>query len=163
MGRFTIEERCRVPRDRLFAWYTDFSGQDADLIRRFGNGSLVERSVERLDDRHVVLRQRLKVLGRTIPTTVRIETRPQEFAYEAHLDFGALASQDRRYTFLERGGGTVLHMEVEYTARSRLVRFLDRIGFLRRLDMRESRRTTVSYLRAAEAELLAGAPTPPAA
>lgn len=155
MGHFTIEETCRVPRDQLFSWYTDFSGRDADLMRRFGTGSLLERNVERLDDRRFVLRQRMKVLGRTIPATIRIEKHPDEFAYEAHLDFGGLASQDRRYAFHERkGGGTLLRMEVEYRAHARVVRFLDAIGFLRRLDMKESRRTTQGYLRAAEAELL---------
>ncbi len=154
MGHFTIEESCRVPRDRLFAWYTDFSGRDADLIRRFGDGSLIERKVERVDERHVVLHQRLRVLGRTVPATIRVETHPEEFAYDAHLDFGGMASQDRRYSFREEDGRTVLHMEVEYRAHSRLVKLMDFVGYLRRLDMKESRRTTQSYLRAAEAALL---------
>jgi hypothetical protein len=159
MGRFTIEEACAVPRGALYAWYTDFSGQDADLMARYGSGSLIERNVERLDDRRFVLRQRIKVLGRTIPATIRIEKHPESLTYDAHLEFGQLAKQDRRYSFLEHGGGTLLRMEVEYTPLSRLVRFLDAIGFLRRLDMKESRATTVGYLRAAEAELIPAGPS----
>ncbi len=155
MGKFTIEETTRVPRDELYAWYTDFSPRDVDLIREFGTGSLLERNVERLDERRFVLRQRLKVMGRTIPTTVRIEMHPNEFAYDAHLEFGKLASQQRRYTFLEKDGGALLRMEVQYTPIARSVRFLDAIGLLRRLDLRESRRATRGFLRAAEAELLA--------
>lgn len=158
MGTFTIEERCAVPRDRLYPWYTDFSGKDAEIMARYGTGSLLERRVERTDDRRFVLRQKMKVMGRTVPATIRIEKRPEAFAYDAHLEFGALAAQDRRYTFLEHDGGTLLRMEVDYTPIARFVRFLDAVGFLRRLDMKESRATTVGYLRAAEAELL-----PPAA
>jgi hypothetical protein len=154
MGRFTIEEECRVAPERLYAWYTDFSGQDADLMRRYGTGSLIERRVDRLDEQRLVLTQRMKVMGRTIPATIRIEKHPQLLTYDAHLEFGRLAKQERRYTFTERDGGTLLRMEVEYTPLSRVVKFLDAIGFLRRLDMKESRATTVGYLRAAEAELL---------
>jgi hypothetical protein len=142
-----------LPRDKLFAWYTDFSEHDSELSKKYANGSLLARSVRHTDDGHIICEQRLKI-GRTeIPGQIRITLHPEAFNYDAELEFGNLVTQKRLYEFLEKDGGTVLHVKVDYTPKSRLIKFLNVIGVYKRIDLKESRRTMAGYFKAAEAEL----------
>lgn len=48
MRQFSCEVLAKgVSRDKLYQWYTDFSPEDVDIIRRRGDGSLLNRQVTR--------------------------------------------------------------------------------------------------------------------
>lgn len=153
MGHFEFEMASPIPREKLFPWYTDFSEADADLSRRFADGSLLARQVRRTDDGHIVCEQRMKIGRMEIPAQYRITIHPENFTYEAEMEIGNLVHQKRLYEFREHQGGTLLHVKVDYTPKSGLVKFLNAIGMYKRIDLRESRKTTTGYFKAALAEL----------
>ena len=153
MGHFEFEMASKLPREKLFAWYTDFSEKDSELSHKYGSGSLLARSVRHTDDGHIICEQRLKIGRMEIPGQIRITLHPENFTYEAELDFGNLVSQQRLYAFREHGGGTMLHVKVDYTPKAPLIKFLNAIGMYKRIDHKESRRTMDGYFKAAEAEL----------
>jgi hypothetical protein len=156
VGHFEFEMASPLPPERLFAWYTDFSEHDSELSQKYGNGSLLARSVRRTDDGHIICEQRLKIGRMEIPGQIRITLHPENLTYDAELDFGALVSQKRHYSFKPHNGGTMLHVRVEYTPKARLIKFLNAIGMYKRIDLKESRRTMAGYFKAAEAEIQIG-------
>lgn len=154
VGHFEFEMASALPRDKLFAWYTDFSESDSELSQKYGNGSLLARSVRRTDDGHIICEQRLKIGRMEIPGQIRVTLHPENYTYEAELHFGNLVEQKRLYEFREKDGGTLVHVKVDYTPKARFIKLLNAIGMYKRIDLKESRRTMAGYFKAAEAELL---------
>jgi hypothetical protein len=152
-GHFEFEMASPLPREKLFAWYTDFSEEDSELSKTYANGSLLARSVRHTDDGHIICEQRMKIGRMEMPGQARIVLHPGEFNYDAELEIGNLVTQKRLYEFLEKDGGTVLHVKVDYTPKAMFVKFLDAIGMYKRIDRKESLRTMAGYFKAAEAEL----------
>jgi hypothetical protein len=142
-----------LPPEKLFPWYTDFSEADADLSRKFADGSLIARQARRTDDGHVIVEQRMKIGRSAVPAQYRITLHPENLTYEAEMEIGNLVSQKRLYEFRDATGGTLVHVRVDYTPRAGLVKFLNAVGLYKPIDRRMSRRTMAGYLRAAEAEL----------
>jgi hypothetical protein len=153
MGHFEFEMRSAISCEKLFPWYTDFSEHDAALSQKYGNGSLLARSVRHTDDGHIICEQRFKIGRMEIPGQVRLTLHPEKLTYEAELDIGELVSQKRLYEFREDAGGTMVHVKVDYTPKAPFVRFANAIGMYKRIDLKESRRTMDGYFKAAEAEL----------
>lgn len=143
----------KLPREALFAWYTDFSEKDSELSQKYGNGALLARSVRRTDVGHIICEQRLKIGRMEIPGQIRITLHPENLTYEAELEMGKLVSQKRLYEFRDNAGGTMVHVKVDYTPKSPLIKILNAIGLYKRIDLKESRKTMGSYFKAAEAEL----------
>lgn len=142
-----------LPREKLFPWYTDFSEADADLNRKFSDGSLVQRQVRRTDDGHILCEQRMKIGRSEVPAQYRITIHPENFTYDAEMEIGNLVSQKRHYEFRDKDGATLVHVKVDYTPKAGLVKFLNAVGLYKPIDRRASRRTMAGYFRAAEAEI----------
>ena len=153
MGHFEFEMESPLPRDKLYAWYTDFSEQDSELSQKYGNGTLLARHVRRTDDGHIICEQRLKIGRLEIPGQIRVLLHPENFTYDAELDFGNIVHQNRQYIFLEKDGHTLVRVKVEYTPKAWFVKALNAVGMYKRIDLRESRRTMDGYFKAAEAEI----------
>jgi hypothetical protein len=154
MGHFEFEMASRLPAEKLYAWYTDFSAEDADLSRKFADGSLVARQVRSTDDGHIICEQRMKIGRSEVPAQYRITKHPENLTYEAEMEIGNLVAQKRLYEFRPRRDGSLIHVKVDYTPKSGLVRFLNAVGLYKRIDRRMSRGTMGGYIKAAEAELM---------
>jgi len=154
MGHLEFEMPSRLPADKLFGWYTDFSPQDAGINKQYGDGSLIARDIRKTDDGHIICEQRMRIGRSEVPAQYRITLHPENLTYEAEMEIGNLVSQKRFYEFLPRGGGSLIHVKVDYTPKAGLVRLLNAVGLYKRIDRRLSRGTMGAYIKAAEAELM---------
>jgi hypothetical protein len=153
MGHFEFEMPSKLPPDRLFAWYTDFSPQDAGINKQYGDGSLIARGIRKTDDGHIICEQRMKIGRSEVPAQYRITLHPENLTYEAEMEIGNLVSQKRLYEFRAREDGSLVHVKIDYTPKAGLVKVLNALGLYKRIDRRMSRGTMAAYIKAAEAEL----------
>lgn len=153
MGHFEFEMASRLAPDKLFAWYTDFSPQDAGINKKYGDGSLVARDIRHTDDGHILCEQRMMIGRSEVPAQYRITLHPENLTYEAEMEIGNLVSQKRLYEFKPSGGGSLVHVKVDYSPKAGLVKLLNALGLYKRIDRKMSRGTMAAYIKAAEAEL----------
>lgn len=154
MGHLHFEAVSPIPRQRLFLWYVDFSEKDPALSAKYGDGSLKERRVTRLDDRHFSVESVLDSRGRKFPVHYDVTINPEEFTYNVTLTSKDLYKIRRRYAFLETSeGGTRVVVDDDYTLLRNLHKFLDLFGQGRRMLLRSSQEVMQTYLKAAQEEL----------
>jgi len=153
MGHFEFEMPSKLAPAKLFAWYTDFSPQDAGINKQYGDGSLIARDIRKTDDGHIICEQRMRIGRSEVPAQYRITLHPENLTYEAEMEIGNLVSQKRLYEFRQREGGSLIHVKIDYTPKAGIVKLLNALGLYKRIDRRMSRGTMGSYIKAAEAEL----------
>jgi hypothetical protein len=143
-----------VSREKLFEWYTDYSPEDADIIKRRGDGRLLSRVVTRDGNKcHVVSELRgFGLRSKPMKGVYDVVVHPEEYTCDVHISMMGIES-DRHYTFTQEPEGTRIAFEDNYHATGRLFKFLGAIGITNRLLAYGSKRTMNTYVAEAEAQL----------
>ena len=152
MGHYSIKTLVRgVSRDKLFQWYTDYSPEDVEIIKRRGNGSLASRKVTKEGDKILV---ESEVLFRGKPRKLYFDItaiNPETYTYDVKLTSPGFESH-RHYTFTEvPGEGTMMRFDEDYRVTGTAYKILDALGILK-LGAKYSAKHGGHYVYAAEAE-----------
>ena len=141
-----------VSREKLFEWYTDYSPEDVDIIKRRSTGRLVSRTCTRDGNKlHVVTVAR----GFRKPMTMTADAvlHPEDYTYDIHTSSSGFIEDDRHYTFTQIPEGTRLSVEAQYRATGRLMKFLGAVGILRLISPSMNKAVTRAFIAEAEEQL----------
>ncbi len=154
MGRLSYGAIAHgVPRDKMFQWYTDFSPEDVEIIKRRGDGSLLSRVVTRDGNKLHVESEVRGMRGKPMKMIADAVVHPEDYTYDIHLLAPGMVEGDRHYTFTQEPEGARVAFEDNYRATGRLTKFLSAIGILNWGVAKGSRQTLNAFVAEAEAQL----------
>ncbi len=154
MGHLKYETVARgVSREKLFEWYTDFSPEDVDIIKRRGDGRLLSRVVTRDGNKLHIESENRGLRGKPVKAIADAVVHPEDYTYDVHSFAPGMFEDDRHYTFTQVPEGTRIAFEDNYHATGRVFKFLDAIGIGRRVSSWASKRVMNTFIAEAEAQL----------
>jgi hypothetical protein len=103
----TVERSTRVPRDAAFAWFTDFSPADTELV-----SMLHRRDVQRVGKDELVVENTIEVDGQRSSNLLRVRLDPPR-GYDAQLDLGDGGVFLLRFDLLPQPASTLLRVTVQ--------------------------------------------------
>lgn len=142
-----------VTKDKLFEWFTDFSSEDVDIIKRRGKGGLLSVVATRDGNKIHVENVLRGIRGKPVKAIFDVVLHPEEYTYDVHVSVMGLAEGDQRFIFTQESEGTRVAYEGNYRTKGSLARFLAAIGILNRLVAKDGREGLNAYLAEAEAQL----------
>jgi hypothetical protein len=149
-NRFTVEGIARgVPLRELYDFYTDYSPEDVDIMRKHGMNMALEPVAER-EGNHVAVDTTAKVMGMTRDMKYDITLHPDEHWYEMTTDIEGFVSSRRKYKFEEVPEGTKVTIEDQYRLTSFLSKMLGSLGMLRKKMVGDTTRTMNAFIAEAE-------------
>jgi len=142
-----------VTREKLFEWFTDFSPEDVDIMKRGGIGGILSREITR-DGNKIHLEQMIQVMGMRRPMSIDIVLHPEDYTYDAHL-LSSMVESDLRYTFTQLPDGTRISVDGNYRLTSRALKILSilMLGLFKRGAARSFKRELRAYIAEAEEQL----------
>ncbi len=142
-----------VSREKLFQWYTDFSPDDIDIMKRRGDGRLLSRVVTRDGNKLHIKSENSGLRGKPVTVIADAVLHPEDYTYDIHSSAPGMFEDDRHYTFTPEPEGTRIAFEANFHATGRSLKFLGAIGILGWLLNIGSKRTLNAYVAEAEAQL----------
>lgn len=142
-----------VTREKLFEWFTDFSPEDVDIMKRRGIGGILSRETTRNGNK-IHLEQMVQIMGMRRRMTTDIVLHPEDNTYDAHL-LSPMAEVDLNYTFTQLPEGTRITVDGNYRLTSRAFKILSilMLGQLKRFVARSGKRELRAYIAEAEEQL----------
>ena len=142
-----------VTREKLFEWFTDFSPEDVDIMKRRGIEGISSREITR-DGNKIHAEQMIKVMGKRSPLTIDIVLHPEDYTYDAHLS-SPMVESDMHYTFTQLPEGTRISVDGNYRLTSRTLKILSilMLGLFKRGAARSFKRELGAYTAEAEEQL----------
>jgi hypothetical protein len=131
MGHFSLEKTVRgVPRKKLFEWFTDFSSEDVDIVKRRGAALLINRQAKK-EGNNVHVENEVLSRGKNMKYSFDAELHPESFYYETRGGTPDMVEDKRRYTFEDSAGvGTKGRGDADYKLLRGGLRFLDAFGLV---------------------------------
>ncbi len=149
-NRFMVEGVAKgVPLDKLYEFYTDYSPEDVDIMRKHGMYMAMERVAER-DGNHVVVDTTAKIMGITKNMRYDITLHPDGKWYEMTITIDGFVKSHRTYRFEVVGEGTRITIDDQYQPLSPLSRMLNVLGMLRKKMISDTTRTMNAFVAEAE-------------
>ncbi|MFQ5998875.1 MAG: hypothetical protein ACE5KO_06170 [Candidatus Bathyarchaeia archaeon] len=158
MTRYSFEGLAkRCPQDKLYAWYTDFTPEDADILRNNLQKRVslqpVSRKLVTKEGNHVKIESLYRSKKRELKLHQNILLSPPTFTYEAETAVPKIATDQRKYTFIETPEGTKVTVDGEYKMLNVGLKIADAFGLVKRRFVNESQEIMQAFLRAAEDEI----------
>jgi hypothetical protein len=159
LGHWTLEKMAKgVPAGQLFQWWTDFSSEDPEILKKRGVNNLASRQATREGNTVHVENDTIAPMGRHIKFVFDAYLHPESLSFETKGGVPGMVQETTHYTFTEVPGvGTKISVEQSYTPLRTSFKILDALGIAKRM----ARRTVNQHANAliAEAqEKLSGAP-----
>jgi len=154
LGKFSYEAIAKgVPKDKLFQWYTDFSPEDVEIMKRRGEGRLLSRNVTREGNKLHIENEHL-MRGKVRKSTAEAVLHPEDYTYDITSTMPGMIEDKRHYRFTEvPGQGTRIRFESNYRTFGFGMKLMDSLGLLKRLIVKGSQRTLDAYVAEAEEQL----------
>lgn len=157
MKSYRLEGLARnCPRDKFYAWYTDFSSEDPEIIDRHKeptSGRMLSRKLVSRDGNKLRVETVYQFFGRKMKGDMEIVLSPHDFTYKAFVVVAGMFEDHRSYHFFETPEGTKVVMEGSYRAKSLGMKVFDTFGLLKSMYVKDSKGVTDALCRAAEIEL----------
>jgi hypothetical protein len=149
-NKFTVEGTARgVPLDKLYEFYTDYSPEDVEIMKKHGMHMALER-VSRRDGNHLLVDTTAKMMGMTKSMRYDIMLHPDGHWYEMTISIEGFVRSRRTYKFEAVPEGTRITIDDEYQPTSLLSRMLNGIGMLKTRMIRDTTRTMNAFVAEAE-------------
>jgi hypothetical protein len=149
-NKFHVEGVARrVPLDTLYDFYTDYSPEDVEIMRKHGQKMALERVSKREGD-HVVVDTTAKIMGMTKNMRYDILLHPEAHWYEMELSVDGLFKSHRTYKFKSVEQGTQILIDDEYEPTSFLARMMNAMGMLKKRIVRDTINTMNAFVAEAE-------------
>jgi hypothetical protein len=142
-----------VSRENLFQWYTDFSPEDVDIMKRRSDGRLLSRVCTRDGNKLHIESENRGFGSKPVKVTADAVVHPEDYTYDIHSSAPGMFEDDRHYTFTQEPDGTRIAFEANFHATGRSLKFLGAIGILGWLLNKGSKQTLNAYVAEAEAQL----------
>lgn len=137
-NKFHVEGIARrVSLDKLYDFYTDYSPEDVEIMRKHGQRMALER-VSKREGNHVVVDTTAKIMGRTKNMRYDIILHPEDHWYEMQLSVDGLFRSHRTYKFKSVEVGTKILIDDEYEPTSFLARMMNAMGMLKKRLVRDT-------------------------
>ncbi len=154
MGRLTYGAVAKgVSREKLFEWYTDFSPEDVDIIKRKGDGSLLSRKVTRDGNKLHIESEMRGMRGKPMRIVDDAIVHPDDYTYDVHISIPGMLEADRHYTFTQVPDGARVSFQDQYRATGGLAKVLSALGLLKNLWAKGSREQLQVFVAEAEEQL----------
>ena len=159
--RYRLEGLARnCPRVKFYAWYTDFSSDDPEIIDRHKqptSGKMLSRKLISRDGNRLRVETVYQFFGRRMKGDMDILLSPHDFTYKAVVVVADMFEDYRSYRFLETPEGTGVVMDGSYRGRSLGLKLFDALGLFKSMYVKDSQGVTNALCRAAEIELATAA------
>ena len=157
MKSYRLEGLARnCPRDKFYAWYTDFASEDPEIIARHKeptSGRMLTRKLVSRDGNKLRVETVYQFFGRKMRGDMDIVLSPDDFTYKAVVVVAGMFEDHRSYHFLETPEGTRVVMDGSYRARGLGMKVFDALGLLKSMYVKDSKGVTDALCKAAEIEL----------
>lgn len=154
MGRTTYGVVAKgVSREKLFEWYTDYSPEDVDIMKRRGDGRLLSRVCTRDGNKLHIENEGRGLRGKPMKFFYDAVLHPEDYTYDIHISMPGMMEADRHYTFTQEPEGARIAYEDNSRAIGRGWKFLSAIGIFDRFGAWASKRTLNAFVTEAEAQL----------
>jgi len=149
-NKFIVEGLARrVPIEKLYEFYTDYSPEDVDIMRKHGMRMALERVAER-DGDHVIVDTKAKVMVMTKSMKYDITLHPDGYWYEMTILIEGFVKSRRTYRFEVVPEGTKITINDVYQPVSHLSKMLNRLGVLRKKMIDDTTKTMNAFVSEAE-------------
>ncbi len=142
----------RVPLSKLFEFYTDYSPEDVEIMRKHGMNMALER-VSKREGTHVIVDTTARLMGMTKTMTYDILLHPEGSWYEMDIEIQDFVRSHRSYRFESVPDGTKITIEDEFQPSSVLASMLNSLGMLKKRLVSDTRRTMNAFIAEAEERL----------
>lgn len=142
-----------VPRDKLFQWYTDFSPEDVDIIKRRGDGSLLSRVVTRDGNKLHIESEVRGMRGKPMRIIDDAVVHPDDYTYDIHISVPGMMEADRHYNFTQVPEGTRISFEDHFHATGGMTKIMSALGLLKWGMAKGSKDTLHAFVAEAEDQL----------
>lgn len=154
MGELTYGAVAKgVSLDKFFEWYTDFSPEDVDIIKRRGDGSLLSRKVTRDGNKLHVESEVRGMWGKPMRIINNAVVHPDDYTYDIHISVHGMLEADRHYTFTQVPEGAKVSFEDHYRATGGTTKLFNALGLLNRFLAKGSRDVLLAFVAEAEEQL----------
>ncbi len=157
MRSYRLEGLARnCPRDKFYAWYTDFGSEDPEIIDRYKqatSGKMLTRRLISREGNRLQVETVYDFMGRKIKGEIDITLTPENYTYTAVIVVANMFEDHRNYQFTETPEGTKITTQGVYRARSLIMKIADTLGLLKPIYVKDSQGITDALCRAAEVEL----------
>ncbi len=148
--RFRVEGLARgVPLSKLFEFYTDYSSEDVEIMRKHGMNMALER-VSKREGNHVIVDTSARLMGMTKNMRYDILLHPEGSWYEMDIEIEDFVKSHRSYKFESVPDGTKITIEDEFEPRSLLASMMSILGMLKTRLVSDTRRTMNAFIAEAE-------------
>lgn len=149
-NRFTVDGIARgVPLDKLYAFYTDYSPEDIDIMKKHGMNMALER-VSRRESNHVAVDTTAKMMGMKKKMNYDILLHPEGSWYEMTITIEGFVKSSRTYKFESVRQGTKITIEDEFQPTSMLASMMNGLGMLKKRLVSDTTRTMNAFIAEAE-------------
>lgn len=138
-----------VPLDVLYDFYTDYSPEDVEIMRKHGQKMALER-VSKREGNHVVVDTTAKIMGMTKNLRYDILLHPQEHWYEMELFVEGFFRSHRTYKFRAVQEGTQIIIDDGYEPISFLSKMMNALGLMKNRLIRDTINTMNAFVAEAE-------------
>lgn len=149
-NQFRVEGVARgVSLETLFEFYTDYSPEDVEIMRKHGQKMALER-VSKKEGHHIVVDTTARIMMMTKNMTYDITLHPEEKWYEMDITINEFVKSHRTYRFIAVPEGTKIIIKDEYRPIALLPRILNRLGMLRSKMITDTTNTMNAFIAEAE-------------
>jgi len=154
MGELTYGAVARgVSREKFFEWYTDFSPEDVDIIKRRSDGSLLSRKVTRDGNKLHIESEMRGIRGKPMRIIDDAVVHPDDYTYDIHISVPGMLEADRHYTFTQVPEGARISFQDQYRATGGTTKLFNALGLLNRFWAKGSRDQLHAFVAEAEEQL----------
>lgn len=149
-NRFSADGIARgVSLDKLYAFYTDYSPEDIDIMKKHGMHMALER-VSRREGNHVIVDTTAKMMGNKKKMNYDILLHPEGSWYEMTIEIEGFVKSHRTYKFESVPQGTKITIEDEFQPTSMLASMMNGLGMLKKRLVSDTTRTMNAFIAEAE-------------
>lgn len=149
-NQFRVEGIARgVSLETLFEFYTDYSPEDVEIMRKHGQKMALER-VSKKEGNHVIVDTTARIMGMKKNMRYDITLHPEEKWYDMDITINGFVKSHRTYRFLAVPEGTKIIIDDAYHSTAIIPRILNRLGMLRNKMITDTTNTMNSFIAEAE-------------
>ena len=149
-NRFHVEGLARgVPLDTLYEFYTDYSPEDVEIMRKHGQTMALER-VSNRDGNHVVVDTTARIMMSTKNMRYDIVLHSEGHWYEMQMTVEGFFTSHRTYRFEKVAEGTKIIIDDAYKPTSMLAKMLNAMGMMKKRLIRDTTNTMNAFVAEAE-------------
>ncbi len=160
---FRVEGLARgVPLSKLFEFYTDYSPEDIEIMRKHGMNMALER-VSKKEGNHMIVDTTARLMGMTKNMRYDIILHPEGSWYEMEIEIQDFVKSHRSYKFESVRDSTKITIEDEFQPKSVLATMMNSLGMLKKRLVSDTTRTMNAFIAEAEERFGEGLQVPPQA